>query len=119
MEHDPVYSVIGGMIGYRAKALPWKRQTRLRVMEFLFAENPYTIRTSLDISASRIKKWLDIFHPEWVAGVQEAPTPEDVAARLRALCEHFSEMMVNSLGNPKDYDDQPALEQAVVKLYED
>jgi hypothetical protein len=118
MEHDPVYSVIGGMIGYRTKGLPWKRQTRLRVMEFLFELTPYDLRTSLDVPAEEIRMWLNTHHPTWTAGPQEAPTPDDVVKQIVSLCQHYSAMMVNTLGHPRDYEDHPAIEHAVSELYE-
>lgn len=119
MEHDPVYSVIGGMIGYRTKGLAWQRQTRLRVMEFLFNLGPYDLRTSLDIPPDEIKVWLSQYHPNWIQGPQEAPTPDYIAKRIRSLCEHYSAIMVDRLGRYTDYEDGPAIEMAIVELYED
>lgn len=96
------HGVLGGMISYRALRLPWSRQTRLRVTEFITDTPLYTITTSKDVPAWKIHDVLDTIHPDWKATPYQ-PTPAATDKQLRALCHKFSQDIVNRIGKPSDY----------------
>jgi hypothetical protein len=110
------YGVLGGMLGYRCQPLPWTRQTRLRVTEFLTDTPLFTIRSSKEIPAWKIHDLLDTIHPDWKLD-EYYPTPDQTDRQLRALCDKFSQDIVKRIGLPSDLPTQKAINAALNRLY--
>jgi hypothetical protein len=115
-DNNTPHTVIGGMLGYRCSKLPWPRQARLRVTEFLTDTPLFTIKSSLDVPSWKIRDVLDSIHPDWQLE-EYFPTPVQTDRQLRALCEKFSNDIVAKIGRPSDYPTQKAINAALNKIY--
>jgi hypothetical protein len=111
------YLILAGIIGYRTKDMKWRRQTRLRVTEFLAGIPLYSIRHTRDLSDEIIINILDRIHPQW-SRTSYSPTPEDTVRQIRALCEKFNADIIKQIGQSSDYKTDKAIEDAVIGLYE-
>lgn len=109
------YGVLGGMIDYRVQHMPWSRQSRLRVTEFITDTPLYTIRSSKDIPEWKIRDILDSIHPDWKLD-EYYPTPSSTDKQLRALCYKFSQEIVAKIKTPEDYATLQEVTEAALSL---
>lgn len=86
------------LIKKQCKGLPWIRQTRLRVTEHLLGMPYCSITSSKQADEKGMFDVLKVAYPKYA--IEGELPPETTNKQIRALCEYYSDKMVEELGVP-------------------
>lgn len=87
------------LVNDQCKGLVWRRQTRLRVTEHLLGLPYCSITSSKQAAGYGMTVFLQHAYPEYINNV---PPPEKLKQQIRAICQHYSNVLVQELGNPRN-----------------